>query len=132
MHHETSASVTNYERFPDAFQFIKDVAVDLEETRIIAAEPWDYIIIACKGRSGNNWFLGAITDELDRQFIVDLEFLDDNVNYNATIYSDGEDAHRKNNPMAYQIESKSVDNKSKLEIKLVPGGGTAISFMAYN
>lgn len=124
--------IENYERFPDAFQFIKDVAVDWEETKIIAAEPGDFIIIARKGRNGNNWFLGAITDELDRQFIVDLDFLDNNVNYNATIYSDGEDAHWKNNPMSYQIYSKTVDSKSKLELNLAPGGGTAISFIIDN
>ncbi|MFO7525576.1 MAG: glycoside hydrolase family 97 protein [Ignavibacteriaceae bacterium] len=121
--------IENYERFPDAFQFIKDVAVDWEETKIIAAEPGEFIIIARKERDGNNWFLGAITDELDRQFIVDLDFLDNNVNYNATIYSDGEDAHWKNNPMSYQIFSKTVDSKSKLELNLAPGGGTAISFI---
>lgn len=124
--------IENYERFPDAFQFIKDVAVDWEETKIIAAEPGEFIIIARKERDGNNWFIGAITDELAREFSIDLDFLDDNINYDATIYSDSEDAHWKNNPMFYQIESKSVDKKSKLEIKLVPGGGTAISFMAYN
>lgn len=121
--------IENYERFPDAFQFIKDVAVDWEETKIIAAEPGEFIIIARKERDGNNWFIGAITNELAREFSIDLDFLDDNINYDATIYSDSEDAHWKNNPMSYQIINKTVNRNSKVEIKLAPGGGAAISFI---
>ena len=79
----------NYEKFPDAFQFIKDVPVDWEETRILAAEPGDYIVIARKERDGKNWFIGAITDEEERVFDIKLDFLDDK-NYSATIYSDGD------------------------------------------
>lgn len=115
----------NYERFPDAFQFIKDVPVDWEETKIIAAEPGDYIITARKQRDGNNWFIGAITDEQERSFDISLDFLD-NKNYSATIYSDGDDAHWKDNPMSYQIKSLYVNRSSKINLRLAPGGGAAI------
>jgi hypothetical protein len=116
----------NYERFPDAFQFIKDVPVDWEETKILDAEPGDYIIIARKERNGKNWFVGAITDENEREFNINLDFLDD-INYSATVYSDGDDAHWKDNPMAYQIKTLEVNKNSTIKLHLVPGGGAAIS-----
>jgi hypothetical protein len=119
----------NYERFPDAFQFIKDVAVDWEETKILVAEPGDYIIMARKERDGKNWFIGAITDEDGREFNLNLDFLDDK-NYSATIYSDGNDAHWKDNPMSYQIKSMEVNKNSKIKLHLVPSGGAAISIKA--
>jgi hypothetical protein len=115
----------NYERFPDAFQFIKDVPVDWEETKIIAAEPGDYIITARKQRDSENWFIGAITDEHERSFDISLDFLDDK-NYSAAIYSDGDNAHWKDNPMSYQIKSLLVNKDSKINLRLAPGGGAAI------
>ncbi len=118
----------NYERFPDAFQFIKDVPVDWEKAKIIAAEPGDYIVIARKERGGENWFIGAITDEQERSFDIKLDFLDDK-NYSATIYSDGDDADWKDNPMSYQIKSLEITKKSKINLRLAPGGGTAISLV---
>jgi glucan 1,4-alpha-glucosidase len=117
----------NYERFPDAFQFIKDVPVDWEETRILAAEPGDYIIIARKQRGGANWFIGAITDEEERRFTIPFDFLDDDEVYSAEIYEDAEDAHWDKNPMAYRISRKMVTNKESIIIQMKPGGGTAIS-----
>jgi len=118
----------NYERFPDAFQFIKDVSVDWEETKILTAEPGDYIIIARKERAGKNWFIGAITDEQERSFDINLDFLDDK-NYSAALYLDGDDAHWKDNPMSYQIKSMQVNKSSKINLRLAPGGGAAISII---
>lgn len=116
----------NYERFPDAFQFIKDVPVDWEETKILAAEPGDYLVIARKKRDGKNWFIGAITDEQERTFDIKLDFLDDK-KYSATMYLDRDDAHWKDNPMSYQIKKIDVNKSSKINLRLAPGGGAAIS-----
>ena len=120
----------NYEKFPDVFQFIKDVPVDWEETKILAAEPGDYIITARRERDGENWFIGAITDEEGREFTINLNFLDDK-NYFATIYQDSDDAHWKDNPMSYQIKRIQVDKNSKIKLQLAPGGGTAISIKVF-
>jgi hypothetical protein len=119
----------NYERFPDAFQFIKDAPADWEETKILAAEPGDYLVIARKERDGKNWFIGAITDEEGRDFTLKLDFLEDK-NYSATIYSDGDDADWKSNPMSYQIKKMEVDKNIKIKLHLVPSGGAAISLKA--
>ena len=116
----------NYERFPDAFQFIKDVSADWEETKILDAEPGDYIVIARKERDGKNWFIGAITDEEERSFNIKLDFLDDK-NYSATVYADSDDAHWKENPMSFQIKSMQVNKNSTIQLRSAPGGGAAIS-----
>ncbi len=118
----------NYEARMDAFQFIKDVAVDWDDTRILDAEPGDYVIIARKSKGKESWFLGAITDETARNFTTSLNFLDAGKKYAATIYRDGDNADWKANPEAYVIEKFLVDNKTSLKLKLAPGGGTAISF----
>ncbi len=117
----------NYERFPDAFRFIEDVAVDWEDSRVIAAEPGDYIVIARKAKNTENWFLGAITDENPRRMKVKLDFLDPEILYNANLYLDAADAHWQKNPMAYAIEKRRVDHTVILELVLAPGGGAAIS-----
>jgi hypothetical protein len=117
----------NYERFPDAFQFIKDVAVDWDETKILAAEPGDYITIARKAKNRDAWFLGAITDEHARSSSVSLNFLPGPSWYLASMYVDAPNAHWEKNPMAYRIEHVLVNNKTTLDLKLVPGGGAAIS-----
>ena len=118
--------IENYERFPDAFQFIKDVAVDWQDTRIIEAEPGDYVTIARKEKSGNRWFVGSSVDENGHLSKFKLDFLDKNKKYLATIYREAENAHYKKNPQAYVIEKKNVNNKSTLTIKSATGGGFAI------
>jgi glucan 1,4-alpha-glucosidase len=122
----------NYAAHLDAFQFIKDVAVDWDDTKIIEAEPGDYLTIARKEKGKNNWFVGAITDENARSAAINLDFLDKNKKYVATIYRDADNAHWKNNPEAYKIEQFIVDNKTFLTIKLAEGGGVAISILPAN
>lgn len=118
----------NYEAKMDAFQFIKDVAVDWDDTKILEAEPGDYVITARKAKGKQSWFLGAMTDENARDFTTSLSFLDNNKRYLATIYRDADNAHWQNNPEAYVIEKYLVDSKTMLRLKLAPGGGAAVSF----
>ena len=122
----------NYEARMDAFQFIKDVAVDWDDTKIIEAEPGDYITIARKQKNSSSWFMGAITDENSRQSAVSLSFLDTGKKYIATIYRDADNAHWKDNPEAYTIEKFIVNNKTNLRLKLAAGGGAAVSLMIAN
>jgi hypothetical protein len=117
----------NYEPHMDAFQFIKDVAVDWDDTKIIEAEPGDYITTARKAKGTNNWFIGAITDENSRKAIISLDFLDKGKSYIATIYADADNANWKVNPEAYQIHTYLVNAGTKLNIQLAKGGGAAIS-----
>lgn len=119
----------NYEKYPDAFQFIKDVAVDWDQSTYLEAEPGDYITVARKAKGSENWFLGAITDENPRTSEIKLNFLSPNQKYKATMYQDGKTAHWKNNPISYEIKTVVVNSKSKLKLVLVAGGGTAISFV---
>jgi hypothetical protein len=119
--------VENYERFPDAFQFIEDVAVDWDDTKILGAEPGDYITIARKAKGKDDWYVGGITDENPRTSLVDFSFLDPNTSYVATIYEDGKDAHYITNPQSYHIYKTIVTSKSKLKQKLAASGGFAIS-----
>lgn len=119
----------NYEAKMDAFQFIKDVAVDWDDTKVLDAEPGDYVITARKAKGKESWFLGAMTDENARSFTTSLSFLNMDKKYIATIYRDADNADWKNNPEAYTIEKFLVDSKTALRLKLAPGGGTAISFI---
>lgn len=119
----------NYEAKMDAFQFIKDVAVDWDDTKVLDTEPGDYILTARKGKGTDNWFIGAITDENARSLSADLSFLDDGKVYQAIIYRDADNADWKSNPEAYTIEKKLVNRNSVLGLKLAPGGGAAISIM---
>ncbi len=119
----------NYEAHMDAFQFIKDVAVDWDDTKILEAEPGDYITIARKEKGKSNWFIGAITDENSRSTSIPLGFLDKGKKYIATIYRDADDADWKSNPEAYKIEKLIVDGSTILKFKLAKGGGAAISIM---
>ncbi|MEP6794545.1 MAG: glycoside hydrolase family 97 protein [Saprospiraceae bacterium] len=119
----------NYEAHMDAFQFIKDVAVDWDDTKNVEAEPGDYITIARKEKGKNNWFVGAITDENSRTSSVPLSFLDVDKKYIVVIYGDGDNANWKNNPEAYKIEKYIVTNSSTLKLKLAEGGGAAVSIM---
>lgn len=117
----------NYEQYPDAFQFIKDVAVDWDDTRILEAEPGDYITIARKAKGTTSWFLGAITDENARELNVKLDFLDDAVTYEATVYQDAPGADWDHHPELYQIRQLKVTRKSQLKVPLAPGGGCAVT-----
>ena len=122
----------NYEAHMDAFQFIKDVPVDWDETRILAAEPGDYIAIARKEKGGDRWFIGAITDENKRVIKADLSFLNKGQKYEATIYADADNANYLSNPEAYVIKKITVDNKSSLSLKLAEGGGAAVEIRNRN
>lgn len=117
----------NYEKYPDAFQFIKDVAVDWDNSKYLEAEPGDYITVARKAKGKNDWFVGAITDENSRMANINLSFLDNNKKYTATIYADADNAHWEKNPMAYKIYTKQVTAKDVLKIKLAEGGGCAVT-----
>lgn len=118
----------NYEKHLDAFQFIKDVALDWDESLYLEAEPGDYLTVARKARDSGKWFLGAITDENARKTTVTTDFLPKGHKYKATIYEDAKDAHWEDNPKAYRIRSAEVTSKSKINLNLAAGGGTAISF----
>ena len=117
----------NYEKYPDAFQFIKDVAVDWDNTYILEAEPGDYITIARKAKGKNEWDIGGITDENSREAVIDLSFLPAGKKYQATIYADGKTADWRTNPKEYVISTKKVTNKTKLKQRLAPSGGVAVS-----
>ncbi len=120
----------NYERFMDAFQFIKDVAVDWDESRYLEAEVGDYITIARRAKGTQNWFVGCKCDENGHQSTLSLDFLTPGKQYEAIIYQDAKGADYKNNPMIYTIQKKKVSNKSKLKLTAAPGGGYAISIKA--
>lgn len=117
----------NYARHPEAFQFIKDVALDWDDTKILAAEPGDYIHTARKTKGKDEWFVGGITDENARSYTVDFSFLPKGRKYEATLYADGGDADYIRNPQSYKITRKTVTSKSKLPVKLARSGGYAIT-----
>lgn len=117
----------HYSRFMDAFQFIKDVAVDWSESRYLFAEPGDYIIVARKAKKDGQWFCGGVTDEQARAFDIPLDFLGPG-RFEARVYADADDAHYLTNPQAYTITSEPVDASDRLHIKMAPGGGFGISF----
>jgi len=116
-----------YNKYLDAFQFIKDVAVDWDASYILEAEPGDYITIARKAKGKDEWYVGAITDENARTAKISFEYLPKGKTYTATIYADGPDAHYEKNPQSYAIKTIKVTSKTKLDQKLAPGGGAAIS-----
>lgn len=117
----------NYERFPDAFQFIKDVALDWDHSYILEAEPGDYITIARKAKGKNEWFVGGITDENSRTSSINFDYLPKGKKYIATIYADAKDANWNEKPQNYEISKVVVTSKSKLKQYIAPGGGYAIS-----
>jgi alpha-glucosidase len=120
----------NYKKQPAALQFIKDVGVDWETTVPLEGKIGEHIAIARKIRQGDDWFVGALTNENPRTTTIDLSFLDTDRKYTAKIYRDADDAHYKTNPTAYIVEEKIVTASDKLNIKLVAGGGVAISLFA--
>ncbi len=119
--------IESYENHMDAFQFIKDVAVDWQKSVYLEAEPGDYITIARLEKGGNRWFVGSITDENARTATVDFSFLPEGKKYEATIYADAKDASYDKNPTAYTITKKVVTSKTKLKQYCAPSGGFAIS-----
>ena len=120
----------NYAKFNDAFQFIKDVACDWDDSRYLEAEPADYITVARKAKGTNNWFVGGKCDENGHKSIVRLDFLDKGRKYECTIYADAKDAHYKDNPKAYTITKRMVKTGDVLKLTEAPGGGFAISLIA--
>ena len=117
----------NYNRFLDAFQFIKDVPVDWDDSRYLEAEPGDYITVARREKGGNNWYVGSTVDENGHTARFSLDFLEPGKKYIATIYADAPDAHYKDNPQAYTICKYIVTNKTRIVQPCAPGGGFAMS-----
>jgi len=117
----------NYEKFMDAFQFIKDVPVDWQKSVYLEAEPGRYITIARKDKHSNDWYVGCTAHEGGHTSELLLNFLDKNKKYEATIYADAKDAHWKTNPKAYTITKQKVNAKTKLKLTAAKGGGYAIS-----
>ncbi len=117
----------NYERFMDAFQFIKDVPVEWEKSLYLEAEPMEYVTIARKDKNSENWFVGNTAGEADYNSVIKLDFLDKGAKYEATIYADAKNANSTNNQQAYTITKKKVDAKTTLKLRSVAGGGYAIT-----
>ena len=117
----------NYERFMDAFQFIKDVPVDWDNSIYLEAEPGKYVTVARKEKGTNNWFIGSATGDANHQSVISLDFLEKGKNYIATIYADTKDTDYKLNPQSYQIVKGIVNSKNKLKINTVEAGGYAVS-----
>lgn len=122
----------NYKKHMDAFQFIKDVAADWDDTKILSAEPGDYVVTARKAKGTDNWFVGGITDENKREYTVDFSFLDKGKKYEVTVYEDGKDADYIDNPQSYNIYKKQITSKSKLNFKMARSGGFAVSVKPVN
>jgi alpha-glucosidase len=122
----------NYERFPDAFQFIKEVPVEWDETRYLEAEPAEYVTIARRAKGTEDWYLGCTNGEAPHTSDLKLDFLTPGCKYEAVIYADGKGADWQTNPQAYTITRKTVTAKSRLTLKAVPGGGYAVSIRRIN
>jgi alpha-glucosidase len=119
----------NYAARMDAFQFIKDVAADWEESIALAGEIGEYVAIARKGRGQENWFLGAVSDGKERNLAVPLDFLEPGLTYTAEIYRDGAGAHWDTNPYAITIEQRPVRKSDTLAVWLAASGGAAVRFV---
>lgn len=117
----------HYEQYMDAFRFIKEVAVDWDESRYLLAEPGDLIVIARRAKGSAAWYVGGVTDENRRTAELRLDFLDPEKSYVATLYADAPDADYRTNPEAYTIRTGKVTAKSKLKVEMAPGGGFALS-----
>jgi hypothetical protein len=125
----------HYLRHMDAFQFIKDVALDWERSVYLEAEPGDYVVTARQAKGSGEWFVGGVTDENAREMTVSLDFLEPGKKYVARIYSDAPDADGVSNTYEtgseacsrYEIIEKKVTSKTKLKLRMAPSGGFAIS-----
>nr|WP_258405146.1 glycoside hydrolase family 97 protein [Shewanella psychrotolerans] len=126
----------NYAKHPDAFKFIQDVPTDWQQSIALAGEVGEYVVFARQERGGkshgNDWYLGAITDDTARKIEIDLDFLEPNKRYEAQIYRDGDKANWRTKPYDYVIENQLVNHKDKLTLSLASSGGTAIRFKALN
>lgn len=120
----------NYAKYMDAFQFIKDVACNWDDSRYLEAEPGDYITVARKAKGTDNWFIGGKCDENGHKSVVKLDFLDKGKKYDCTIYADAKDASFDKNPKSYTITKKTVKRGDMLKLAEAPGGGFAVSLMA--
>jgi len=112
-----------------AFQFITDVGVDWQQSKVLNGEVGDYVTIARQEKGTGNWFIGGISDENARSLEINFDFLDDGQTYQAVLYKDGENAHWDKNPTDIDIEKLTVDKNTKLTIHLAEGGGFAMSLM---
>jgi alpha-glucosidase len=120
----------NYAKYPRAFQFIKDVPVDWAQTQVLNGEVGDFVTFARKDRASEDWYVGSVSDEIARTLSVKLDFLDAGRSYTAQIYRDGDDADWQSKPQAIAIETRTVRREDTLTLKLAPGGGQAIRFIA--
>ncbi len=121
--------IENYEANPKTFKFIKDVAVDWDDTRMLAGEVGDLAVFARKERGTDQWFVGAVGDEQERRFDVALDFLPAGRRYRAEIYRDGDNADYRTNPRSIVIEQRNVTSADRLAMRLAPGGGAAVRFV---
>lgn len=117
----------NYERKMDAFQFIKDVPLDWSESRYIDAEPGEFIIVARKDKNSDDWFVGGVNAEEARDVVLDLDFLDPDMKYMATIYADGKRANGYTNSNDYSISTREVNSSDNIQVRMAVAGGFAIS-----
>ena len=120
----------NYQKYPAPFQFIQDVPTDWSDTRVLNGEVGDFVTIARKDRNSDDWFVGAVTDEQARSLQVTLDFLDEGRRYTAQIYRDGDGADWQSAPHAIAIEKRAVKRGDQMALRLAPGGGQAIRFVA--
>lgn len=122
----------NYEQHPEAFQFIRDVPCDWEQSRLIDGKIGEYVVMARQERGGENWYVGAITNDDSREISLPLDFLKEGQTYTAVIYRDGEGADWKSNPYPVQIEQQQVSCNDVLTLQLASGGGAAIELIVDN
>ena len=120
----------HYEKYDDAFQFIRDVPCDWDDSRYLEAEPAQYITVARKAKGNDNWFVGGKTNADARTAVVKLDFLDKGRKYDCTIYQDAEDADYEKNPKAYTIKHRTVKQGDVIKVREARGGGFAISIIA--
>ena len=120
----------NYQKYNDAFQFIKDVACDWDDSRYLEAEPARYITVARKAKGTNNWFVGGKTGIAPHLSVIKFDFLDKGRKYEATIYADAKDADYEKNPKAYTITKRTIKKGDTIKLQQVRGGGFAISLKA--
>lgn len=123
-----SRPAEHYEKYDDAFQFIRDVACDWDDSKYLEAEPAEYITVARKAKGTDNWFVGGKTNNA-RQTTVKLDFLDAGAKYDCAIYQDGKNADYETNPKAYTILHRTVKKGDVLKVKQARGGGFAVSLM---